>query len=82
MRSAAVARPWGLVGFWHFPDDALIRLSRTGFATLGTIGFEGRFDYAAIGTVANVASRLRSVALRRPRSCGVRRGSGRWRARR
>jgi GAF domain-containing protein len=29
-----------------------------GFATLGTIGFEGRFDYAAIGTVANVASRL------------------------
>jgi class 3 adenylate cyclase len=29
-----------------------------GFATLGTIGFEGRFDYAAIGTVPNVASRL------------------------
>jgi class 3 adenylate cyclase len=29
-----------------------------GYATLGTIGFEGRFDYAAIGTVANVASRL------------------------
>ena len=28
------------------------------FATLGTIGFEGRFDYAAIGTVSNVASRL------------------------
>ena len=27
-----------------------------GFATLGTIGFEGRFDYAAIGTV--IASRL------------------------
>ena len=27
-------------------------------ATLGTIGFEGRFDYAAIGTVSNVASRL------------------------
>jgi hypothetical protein len=25
---------------------------------LGTIGFEGRFDYAAIGTVSNVASRL------------------------
>ena len=31
---------------------------RMGFATLGTIGFEGRFDYAAIGTVSNVASRL------------------------
>jgi class 3 adenylate cyclase len=29
-----------------------------GFATLGTTGFEGRFDYAAIGTVSNVASRL------------------------
>ena len=28
------------------------------YATLGTIGFEGRFDYAAIGTVSNVASRL------------------------
>jgi class 3 adenylate cyclase len=27
-------------------------------ASLGTIGFEGRFDYAAIGTVSNVASRL------------------------
>jgi class 3 adenylate cyclase len=29
-----------------------------GFATLGTIRFEGRFDYAVIGTVSNVASRL------------------------
>jgi adenylate cyclase len=29
-----------------------------GFATLGTVGFEGRRDYAAIGTVSNVASRL------------------------
>jgi adenylate cyclase len=29
-----------------------------GFATRGTIGFEGRFDYAAIGTLFNVASRL------------------------
>jgi class 3 adenylate cyclase len=29
-----------------------------GFATLGSIGFEGRYDYAAIGTVSNVASRL------------------------
>jgi adenylate cyclase len=25
-----------------------------GFATLGTIGFEGRFDYAAIGTVSEM----------------------------
>jgi adenylate cyclase len=29
-----------------------------GYATLGRIGFEGRFDYAAIGPVANLASRL------------------------
>jgi len=29
-----------------------------GYATLGKIGFEGRFDYAAIGTVVNLASRL------------------------
>ena len=27
-----------------------------GYATLGTIGFEGRHDYAAIGTMSNVAS--------------------------
>jgi len=29
-----------------------------GFATVGAIGFEGRIDYAAIGTVTNLASRL------------------------
>jgi adenylate cyclase len=29
-----------------------------GYATLGRIGFEGRFDYAAIGAVPNLASRL------------------------
>ena len=29
-----------------------------GYATLGRIGFEGRFDYAAIGAVTNLASRL------------------------
>jgi class 3 adenylate cyclase len=29
-----------------------------GFATLGRIGFEGRYDYAAIGTVTNLAARL------------------------
>ena len=29
-----------------------------GYATLGRIGFEGRFEYSAIGTVANLASRL------------------------
>jgi adenylate cyclase len=29
-----------------------------GYATLGTIGFEGRSDYSAIGTVVNLAARL------------------------
>jgi adenylate cyclase len=29
-----------------------------GYATLGKIGFEGRLDYAAIGTVPNTAARL------------------------
>jgi len=35
-----------------------------GFATLGTIGFEGRFDYAAVGMVSNIASRLCDEAKR------------------
>jgi len=30
----------------------------SGFATVGTVGWEGRQDYAAIGTVTNLASRL------------------------
>jgi class 3 adenylate cyclase len=29
-----------------------------GYATIGAIGFEGRMDYGAIGTVTNLASRL------------------------
>jgi adenylate cyclase len=29
-----------------------------GYATLGQIGFEGRFDYGAIGSVTNLAARL------------------------
>jgi class 3 adenylate cyclase len=29
-----------------------------GYATLGAIGFEGRWDYGAIGNVTNVAARL------------------------
>lgn len=33
-----------------------------GYATLGTIGFEGRHDYAAIGSVTNLAARLCSEA--------------------
>jgi class 3 adenylate cyclase len=33
-----------------------------GYATLGQIGFEGRFDYSAIGTVINTAARLCEAA--------------------
>ncbi|MEE9566392.1 MAG: response regulator [Desulfobacteria bacterium] len=35
-----------------------------GYATLGTIGFEGRMDYAAVGNVTILASRLSSEAKR------------------
>ena len=34
-----------------------------GYATIGLIGFEQRMDYAAIGTVVNLASRLCSEAI-------------------
>ena len=34
-----------------------------GFATLGRIGFEGRFDYGAVGSVVNLTARLCSEAL-------------------
>ena len=37
----------------------------SGYATLGRIGFEGRFDYAAIGTVTILASRLSAAAAPR-----------------
>jgi adenylate cyclase len=50
----------GLIDKWHDIGHDLgfgIGIAH-GFATLGTIGFEGRRDYAAIGTVSNVASRL------------------------
>ena len=33
-----------------------------GYATLGRIGFEGRYDYGALGPVANLASRLSTGA--------------------
>jgi len=33
-----------------------------GYATIGRIGFEGRYDYGVVGSVANLASRLCSYA--------------------
>jgi adenylate cyclase len=43
-------------------DLALGQGIAQGFATLGRIGFEGRFDYAAIGSVTNMSARLCSDA--------------------
>jgi adenylate cyclase len=34
----------------------------SGYATLGRIGFEGRFDYGAMGVIVNLAARLSDVA--------------------
>jgi len=33
-----------------------------GYATIGRIGFEGRYDYGAVGSVPNLASRLCDAA--------------------
>jgi class 3 adenylate cyclase/CheY-like chemotaxis protein len=50
----------GLIEVWHKRGHSLgfgvgIAL---GYATLGQVGFDQRFDYAAIGSVTNLASRL------------------------
>ena len=50
----ALAESWAIQGH----DLALGIGIAQGFATLGKIGFEGRFDYAAIGSVTNLAARL------------------------
>jgi len=54
------ARISELKGGWQRKGHALefgIGIAQ-GYSTLGRIGFEGRFDYAAIGNVPNMASRL------------------------
>lgn len=50
----------GLRGQWNKRGYALDLGSGIahGYATLGTIGFEGRREYAAIGSVVNLAARL------------------------
>jgi class 3 adenylate cyclase/putative methionine-R-sulfoxide reductase with GAF domain len=49
-----------LVGRWRKRgyDLALGVGIAQGYATIGAIGFEGRWDYGAIGTVTNLAARL------------------------
>jgi adenylate cyclase len=49
-----LAEGWTL----HDHDLALGIGIAQGYATLGRIGFEGRYDYAAIGSVTNLAARL------------------------
>ncbi|MGH7321243.1 MAG: adenylate/guanylate cyclase domain-containing protein, partial [Candidatus Rokuibacteriota bacterium] len=53
-RAAELAARWHRSGY---ELDLGIGVAK-GFATIGAIGFEGRWDYGAIGTVTNLAARL------------------------
>jgi adenylate cyclase len=53
-RVTALAAGWRKRGW----DLALGVGVAQGYATIGAIGFEGRWDYGAIGTVTNLAARL------------------------
>jgi adenylate cyclase len=60
MAAAMRQRVSGLTEIWRKRGHQLdfgVGIAQ-GYATLGKIGFEGRFDYAAIGTVTNLAARL------------------------
>ena len=57
-RSSALAASWSR----HGHDLGFGIGIAQGYATLGRIGFEGRFEYTAIGSVVNVAARLCAVA--------------------
>jgi len=55
---------WALTAAWHKRGhdlDFSIGVS-LGYATIGRIGFEGRYDYGAVGSVLNLASRLCDAA--------------------
>jgi PAS domain S-box-containing protein len=57
-RAAELAAAWRRHGY----DLGFgVGVSR-GYATIGRIGFEGRFDYGAVGSVVNMASRLGNAA--------------------
>ena len=56
MREAASA----LIAHWRRRDRALgfgVGIAQ-GYATIGAIGFEGRWEYGAIGSVPNLSARL------------------------
>jgi class 3 adenylate cyclase len=53
-RIAGLSRGWAARGFDLHHGIGIAQ----GYATLGAIGFEGRWDYGAIGTVTNMAARL------------------------
>jgi class 3 adenylate cyclase len=57
-RFATLAGEWRKRGY----DLGLGMGVATGYATLGRIGFEGRYDYGAIGNVVILASRLSDAA--------------------
>ena len=57
-RFATLAARWSKLGF----ELGLGIGIATGYATLGRIGFEGRYDYGMVGTAVIVASRLSSAA--------------------
>lgn len=57
-RTAQLTEGWRKRGY----DLALGIGIAKGYATIGAIGFEGRMDYGAIGTVTNLAARLCSEA--------------------
>lgn len=57
-RVTGLASEWRRRGF----DLGLGIGIAVGFATLGKIGFEGRVDYGAVGSVVNLAARLCAVA--------------------
>src|SRR5215218_10443035 len=64
MAAAMRTRIQGLAETWSRKghDLALGIGIAQGYATLGRIGFEGRHDYAAIGSVTNLAARLCGAA--------------------